>query len=63
MSKYHYKNSTDTDIAIINIGIVKAGATLDSDVLIENPNLELVADAEAPTKQTVSKEKQNVSGN
>lgn len=37
-----YKNTTKQDIALIGIGVVKAGETIETDQVIENPNFKLV---------------------
>lgn len=37
-----YKNKTDQDLVIPNIGICKAGETIESPIKIENPNFEEV---------------------
>lgn len=43
---YKYKNKTDQDLTLVGLGIVKAGAEFQSPVFIENPNIELLGDAE-----------------
>ncbi|WP_425005774.1 hypothetical protein [Mycolicibacterium sp. S3B2] len=36
---YRYKNTTDQDLTVIGVGVVGAGKTIESDEIIENPNL------------------------
>jgi len=38
-----YKNTSDQDLEIPNVGIVKAGEVIESEVEINNANLEKVA--------------------
>ena len=42
MAKHTYKNTTDQELTIPNHGVVEPGKTIESDVPIENPNLEEV---------------------
>lgn len=37
-----YKNTTKQDIALIGLGVVKAGGTIETDQVVENPNFQLV---------------------
>lgn len=53
MSKFKYKNITDQDHSIMGFGVVKAGATIDSDWPIQNPNFELME------KETFKKRSKN----
>jgi len=41
MAKFKYKNVTDNELTIPNVGVVKAGEFITTDEPIENPNLEL----------------------
>lgn len=40
MSKY--KNTTEHELMIAGVGVVEAGGTIETDQLLESPNLELV---------------------
>lgn len=42
MAKYKYKNISDQELVIMNVGVVKAGEIIEVDFPIENPNLQLV---------------------
>lgn len=42
MSEFTYKNISDRDLTLIEVGQCKAGETIKSAVRIENPNFELV---------------------
>lgn len=44
MTTYRYKNTTDQDLTIVGVGVVKAGKVIETDDEIENPNLEPVSD-------------------
>lgn len=43
MAKYKYQNISEEELAIINVGVVAPGDTIESDTPIENANLELVS--------------------
>lgn len=43
--KYRYKNISDQTQAIINVGEVAAGAVIETEQEILNPNFELVVDS------------------
>lgn len=47
-----YRNKTDQDLILPNIGVVEAGKTVDSDTPIENSNFELVSGPTAPQTPT-----------
>lgn len=53
MTTYRYKNTTDHDLAIVGIGAVEAGKIIETDEIVENPNLISVGDDK---KKKVSKE-------
>lgn len=40
--KLKYKNKTDQELVIINVGVVAANGIIEVDHPIENPNLELI---------------------
>jgi len=40
--KYKYKNISDQELVIMNVGVVKPGEEIEVDYPIENPNLQLV---------------------
>lgn len=42
MSKIRYKNTSLQSIAIVGVGTVDSGEELETESVIENPNLELV---------------------
>ncbi len=50
MAKFKYKNITDQDHSVIGFGIVKAGATIDSEWPIQNPNFEPINKEETKKK-------------
>lgn len=50
---YRYKNTTDHDLVLVGIGIVEAGKIIETDQIVENPNLQPVSDDK---KKKVSKE-------
>lgn len=45
-----YKNVTDTDLMVPNVGIIKAGAEVTTRQLIENPSFQYVGEADAAPK-------------
>ena len=40
--KLKYKNISDQEQTIIGLGVIKAGEIVETDIVIENPNFELV---------------------
>lgn len=54
-----YKNVSAQDLTVMNVGIVKAGGTLESDVVIENPNLVLQTDSVPESKSETAAEVTN----
>lgn len=42
MSKNQYKNISFQSIAIIGVGTVEPGEVIETEVVVENPNLEVV---------------------
>lgn len=50
MTTHHYKNITDQDLVLVGFGVVAAGETIESEVLIESPNLEAVSDVKKKAK-------------
>jgi len=45
--KYTYRNISNVTQSLIGVGEIKAGETIETDKVIENPNFELVKE---PTK-------------
>lgn len=43
MAKYKYRNTSDSELVIPNVGVVKAGQEISSETPIDNPNLEVVS--------------------
>lgn len=41
---YKYKNISDQDLVIIGVGEVKAGKIIESEVILNNSNLQIVGD-------------------
>ena len=46
MAKYTYKNTSNVDLVVIGVGEVASGATITSEVELNNPNLKLVDNVE-----------------
>lgn len=53
--KYRYKNISEHELILVNVGEIKAGAVVESDVEINNPNLELLEDSNIVGKDPVTK--------
>ncbi|MBZ4533128.1 hypothetical protein GBP62_25150 [Mycobacterium avium subsp. hominissuis] len=58
MKKYLYKNNTKNDVTVVGVGVIEAGKTLETEQLIENPNITLVDTKSA--KKTVNKDEGDV---
>lgn len=56
MSNHIYSNSSGTDIIIVGVGEVEAGGTIETDQVIENPNLVEVEQETKVAKKTVNKD-------
>lgn len=60
MSKYQYKNETSSDIVLVGVGTIPAGGSIETDLLIDNPNVTrirlAISDRKAPKKADLSKE-------
>lgn len=46
MTTYRYKNTTDQDLTIVGVGVVEAGKIVETQELVDNPNLDLQGDKE-----------------
>lgn len=44
MAKYKYKNTSEQELTIINVGVVAPGQVIETNEPINNPNLEPVKD-------------------
>jgi len=56
MAMFRYRNESKNDLMIVNVGVVKAGDIIESDTVIENPNLVKVGvEAETPVKEKPQK--------
>ena len=51
-----YKNKTNLTLVLPDIGIVLAGGVIQTDKVIENPNLELVTEQQTTVENTKTEE-------
>lgn len=53
MAKFKYRNTSENELIIPNVGVVKAKGEITSDIPLENPNLEVVSSSVEKREETV----------
>jgi hypothetical protein len=55
MTTHRYKNITDQELVLVGFGVLAVGETIETEEVIENPNLETLNDAKTK-KSKLNKE-------